>query len=154
MEIPLGDRLASTLPPSQASQSQRVRLRRRIGWRIHQAREAAFGVEDGIPKLTRTALGEKLGYGERAIWEIENAISSPTVDDLEILGECLKIHPGSFFDEGPFHMLGTASGRLPYAGVAKAIAELDESERDIVVQLVMFLSGHEKKTRHFSDVYA
>jgi len=141
-----GDRGAPILPPSQPTQGGRVRWRRKIGWRIHQAREAARGVVDGIPQLTRAALGGPLGYGERTIWEIENAISSPTVDDLALLGESLNVHPGSFFDEGVFHLWGTpVNGRLPYAGIAKAIAELGEDERDIVVQLVMCLSGRQTR---------
>jgi transcriptional regulator with XRE-family HTH domain len=126
-----------------ALRNTRTAWRCHLGRRLHQARQAHQGLDEaGKPVTSRRQLGEKLQLSEKAIWEIENGLAPLDTAELALFAEALNVHPGSFFDTKDFAPWSSPeTGRLPYASVARALSQLSETERDIVIQLIMFLTG-------------
>jgi hypothetical protein len=126
-----------------ATRNARTAWRCHLGRRLHEARQAHRGLDEaGRPVTSRRELGKMLQLGERAIWEIENGLASLDAADLALFGEALNVHPGSFFDNANFVPLSSmGAARLSYVSVASALAQMGETERDIVLRLIMFLSS-------------
>lgn len=49
--------------------------------------------------LTQAALAEEVGMSPQHLSKIERCVSSPTVNTLAKIAECLNVKPGRFFDE-------------------------------------------------------
>jgi transcriptional regulator with XRE-family HTH domain len=81
-----------------------------------------------------------VGLSANAIWEIENGLSPLDADELALLGEALDVHPGAFFDEGPFFNWPHQSfSSMHNAMLARSIDELTDEDRDVVTRLVILL---------------
>jgi len=130
--------------------NDRVYWRCRIGHRIHQARQFCAGLtaDKNRPALSREKLAERLGLSANGIWEIENGIVPLDAAELGQLAEALNVHPGSFFDNGPFYRGRTPnSPAMHHAMLLKTIEELGDEEREVVTRLIMLLSTTRRSQR-------
>lgn len=140
--IPIPETQAPIFPRPRSGTSASVHWKCQVGRRIHLAREEAGGrTEARTAKLTREVLAQRMAIAPRRLWEIENGLIGIDGSEIALFAEALHVHPGYFFDDGPWTQWSlTAERRKPAWILSKTINELDRDERDLLEQLVIYFS--------------
>lgn len=155
----LPDPPPSLFERSYAGLGPRAYWKCRIGRRVQLAREAAgVPIRDGLarqgesPRLAREDLARRLGLAPQRLWEIENGLTPIEGGEIALLGQALCVHPGYFFDDGPWS--DWALDRAPGAGgkagwlLAKTIGELEDRDRRLLEKLALRLAAHRAPPRN------
>ncbi len=122
----------------------------RIGRRIHLAREEAQGRNaGGIGRLTREKLAQRLGLPPRRLWEIENGLLGVDATEIALIAEALGVHPGYFFDQGPWSdWTGNDGAR---SALAKTIGEMGAAARATLESLALYLAARQARGTYRGD---
>jgi transcriptional regulator with XRE-family HTH domain len=124
----------------------------RIGRRIHLAREEAQGRNaGGSGRLTREKLAQRLGLPPRRLWEIENGLLGVEAAEIAMIAEALGVHPGYFFDQGPWSNWTGNDGTRPGGALAKTIGEMGDASRAALESLALYLVARQARGAYRGD---
>lgn len=113
----------------------------RIGRRIRLARAEAK--EDA----SHEKLAQRLDLSPWRLWEIESGLLGVDAAEIALIAEVLGVHPGYFFDPGPWSDWRCGGGKRPGWLLAKTIGEMDDDPRAVLENLVLYLAARQAR-RH------